>query len=112
MNRPSKDDYINFNGKEYTSNFDRISYCHELEKYCDELEAKEEKYRWHDLRENPNDLPRQEVVNICFETKLGYMYSSAIHSGINWLLEGADAFIFSPNDVIKWKYIKRVEDEI
>lgn len=127
MERPVKQDYHNWNiycmaehAKELNQYIDELEEEHKLlkgdyedQKACftdvlQEATQKLEKYKWHDLTENPNDLPRSEVVNICYETKAGYMYSVAIYSGYKWILGEVDADLC--NKVIAWKYIERFED--
>lgn len=78
-------------------------------KMFQELIEKENKYRWHDLRKNSNDLPREDV----------YVLTTSKWEDDYWMDEiikcenGKMEWLSSPNTVIAWRYIEpfEVQDE-
>lgn len=66
------------------------------------------KYRWHNLMEEPNCLPRNEMVIVAIKCRYGYIYSSAIWGGFRWLVSNDDDKF---GDVVAWKYIEPFEGE-
>ena len=84
-------------------------YSNDLQKLLD----KQEKYRWHDLRKDPNDLPAPLSTNIyvlanwnnhCLN-KYGLVDFS---KDSEWCIVDK---VFEEIDVIAWKYIEEFEDE-
>lgn len=69
MNRPNLEAY---------KYIDLATYVDDLEKYCDELEKNIEKYRWHDLRKNPYDVPNSVLDK---DDRWNYNYISCNSSG-------------------------------
>lgn len=69
----------------------------------DEYKRKEYKYRWHDLRKYPNDLPKNNSIVIfahyCVGEKIGY---SLVKFDENYIITKAE---------LSWKYIEEFEDE-
>lgn len=71
-----------------------------------------EKYRWHDLRNNPEDLPGDfRKVLICIKGLEGKEsgINTAVHSKKTktW---GATMFTLEESDVIAWRYIEPFEE--
>lgn len=77
-----------------------------------ELIDKEEKYRWHDLRKNPNDLPKKDGIYLIYTEALipfGYnkseifknYYVREYYSDKNMF-----ANIIRNDFVVAWKYIE------
>lgn len=76
----------------YTSNMNALN------EYC----SKKQKYRWHDLRKNPEDLP------ILYEKVLVYSdfkYSVASSGRAGWY--NGDCYISTP---VMWRYIEPFEE--
>ena len=74
---------------------------------------KANKYRWHDLRKNPEDLPDDfHNVLICingFEgTPIGV--SIAMHNGLRNLW-GTESLSYKDDEVIAWREIEPFESE-
>lgn len=83
-----------------------------LANICDEISSRIiERYRWHDLRKNPNDLPNDfHTVLIClkgFEGKAAGV-SMALHNSIQkgW---GTESASFEDYEVIAWREIEPFE---
>lgn len=75
-------------------------------------EITNDKYRWHDLRKNPNDLPKiDDMVLVCFEWKGKFSgdiytdYVTSYHNGI--LFDGFQ--IDGLYKVIAWREIEPFE---
>ena len=90
-----------------------------------EVLKRAEKYRWHDLRENPDDLPEEwydysESIIISdyvlIVTEYGY-YPEVGYINLaskKWFVKRPIKDLSLPaidGDVIKWKYIEPCEDE-
>lgn len=72
-----------------------------------EVMEKAEKYRWHDLRENPDDLPKPRH-GVDTRSKLGSQF-------YNWIdLYNADAkcWKFDDANIIAWREIEPFEREV
>lgn len=75
-----------------------------------------DKYKWHDLRKNPEDLPETFVeVWICF-TDYKYsgdekFYDKAGRRDEDWCWEGDDTLLNERYQIIGWAYIKPFEVE-
>lgn len=103
MNRPKIEDALT-----------RRMYTDDLERYCDELEKKQEKYRWHDLVKNPNDLPDiNKPLDLCYvntkedTNKLEYS-SGYLDEYLVW-----DWFGFYEHDlkIVAWRYVEEFGNE-
>lgn len=73
---------------------------------------KTDKYRWHDLRKNPNDLPPNfHTVVICLKGFEGLEIGVdlAMHNTLNGLW-GTNSFSYKDSDVIAWKEIEPFEE--
>lgn len=73
-----------------------------------EAVEKQNKYRWHDLRKNPQDLPTSNM-NVYIAYK--WQESGKISYYLESFVEGE---FLSPSDaeVIAWKYIEPVEEDV
>ena len=94
----------------------------EMEEFEISIKAieKQNKYRWHDLRKNPRDLPEDgETVEVVYEyydfdaeadlPKYGHSrYYHDIYGTEFW---GGDAFNGLQLNVIAWRYIEPIEEE-
>ena len=68
---------------------------------------KADKYRWHDLRKDPTDLPQEKTMClICYENKffIDYDYDAAYYKDHSF-------GIIDVNKVVAWKEIKPFEEE-
>ena len=69
---------------------------------------KSEKYRWHDLRKNPEDLPEKtDPVLICDwvkcdESHIGY--ELGVYSVFGWMKQ-------TNHKILAWRYIEPLEEE-
>lgn len=82
---------------------------------ADAIEAlkKAEKYRWHDLRKDPKDLPnKDEIYLICIEyhteekeVEMGY------YENMNWYRRGVRPRIPNYGYVIAWREIEPFEED-
>lgn len=122
MNRPNVEDYRIIGG------WDDDKYTDDLENYCDEIERinkiyhdKEEKYKWHDLKKDPNDLPKEEGVYLvkvgaCFPYRAMEYKPSNYGYGIDnpkanlWKDFGTCGDYVYNHFVKAWKYIEEFKD--
>ena len=86
-----------------------------LAKICDEISSRiEEKYLWHDLRKNSDDLPNDfHTVLICingFEGKAAGV-SMAIHNSI-LKVWGTESTTYKDYEVIAWREIEPFEVKV
>lgn len=85
----------------------------QLAKWLEELkELKEykEKYRWHDLRKNPDDLP--EEGKDVFVSVRGGCINRTWHIGGNWRnATSKSSRCYSGKSVLAWKEIEEFESE-
>lgn len=67
---------------------------------------KADKYRWHDLRKNPDDLPYMDGDYLCFIDNEPYSYCSVCEwDNPNWYnYNGTES-----DNVIAWQYIEPLE---
>lgn len=80
---------------------------------------KEEKYRWHDLRKNPNDLPSESVTVLLIFDYCGKHYivgKCYKDDKYPWYVDiddcpYADQVIEEFEKIIAWKYIEEFENE-
>lgn len=72
-----------------------------------ELVDKEEKYKWHDLRKKPKDLPK--IKNVDVLVKIKDNYSKKIYTTM--LNYQNNCFYCMYGKVIAWKYTEEFEDE-
>ena len=86
---------------------------HEEIKYkdflCKAVEAFEQsdKYRWHDLRKNPKDLPKEMPVIAWYDnTNNGAEYKGAAIAETIWRDFWRDLLEEDIGNVIAWKYIE------
>lgn len=73
----------------------------------------QEKYRWHDLRKNPDDLPNCNSQCLCYEhywnpneecCECGYV--------LYWFINGRFSTIGQKVDVIAWREIEPFDEEV
>lgn len=85
-----------------------------LDKGIEALENAD-KYRWHDLRKNPEDLPvigsevvvePKDTLNCLYETKHTVCRYGCYYG--RYMFEG-DEYGFDINDIVRWKYF---DDEV
>lgn len=112
-------------------------YVCDLEKYCDELESKLkgltgdyeaqadilhetkqelEKYKWHDLRKNPNDFPvdlHGKNIMVCrLDWSNDVIYSLCTYNHKKFMEYDSEYDMeYELSSVIAWKYIEEFEDE-
>lgn len=71
----------------------------------EEYEKKEEKYRWHDLRKNPNDLP-EKAGSVLVKFKQNHFREySVVYYMSDWVLVDGEG-----ECIEKWKYIEPFEE--
>lgn len=78
------------------------------------------KYRWHDLRKNPEDLPEDIYRNVIiayedFEEKSGYKYYDVAFLDVDDLWYSAEISNYGYHDegffVVAWREIEPFEEE-
>ena len=89
--------------------YDDISKVNEilkLNKIVSKALEKADKYRWHDLRKNPDDLPYMDGDYLCFIDNEPYSYCSVCEwDNPNWYnYNGTES-----DNVIAWQYIEPLE---
>jgi hypothetical protein len=69
---------------------------------------KADKYRWHDLRKNPDDLPDMDGDHLCFIDNEPYSYCSVCEwDNPNWYnYNGTES-----NNAIAWREIEPFEED-
>ena len=75
--------------------------------YCEIIEKKQDNYRWHDLRQNPGDLPRKykEVIVRVKENNFSRTYYMVSRLD-------DDGFLVCKGDkVLAWKNIEPFEEK-
>lgn len=88
-------------------------YCEACCMGADALKSAD-KYRWHNLKKYPNDLPETFVeVWVCF-TDYKYcgsekFYDKAGRRDEDWCWEGDDTLLNERYQIIAWKYIEPFE---
>ena len=91
------------NGKEYAAEFEEL-----IDAYI-----KTDKYRWHDLRKNPEDLPEEDTYVIVWDS--GEPIMAKNEHWINYFGELKVKWIDDTNcflrNVIAWKYIESFKEE-
>lgn len=87
----------------------------ELARHCtivenlQELIDKQEKYRWHDLRKNPNDLPKDDGLYVVYENVYARGYCDDNHYDcVKQVKAWSNGILHTP---IAWKRIEEFEDE-
>lgn len=88
---------------------ERYSMLREALNMAIEALEKQEKYKWHDLRKNPKDLPDERNVVIGFDgSEYGatVFYDSGIYRG--WATSDQD---FEPSDITAWRYMEPFEED-
>ena len=98
------DDYV-------YDNIDRIDEILKLNKIVIKALEKADKYRWHDLRKNPDDLPenygwgKSQLVLTMFGTpeRHGFEWGCYHHDKKMWLTDEQNVFA--------WRYIEPFEEE-
>lgn len=77
-----------------------------------ELIDKQEKYRWHDLRKDPNDLPKLRTkvlfAIVYFKELIGYGTADFTEKGFE---DGINPPSLIKKFAIAWKYIEEFADE-
>lgn len=83
---------------------------------CDSIVAKEKldntKYRWHDLRKNPDDLPNRKNKFLFSDDVIGYNgdYGVCYYDFMFGMWESYDTN-FMAESVYVWKYIEPFEED-
>lgn len=100
------------------TNEDAIEFLLELKKMVTEALEKQEKYKWHDLRKNPEDLPEDNNTRSEYMVTDGRKYFISKYFGKGEFLNGYWEFpegVFECNafdvDVIAWREIEPFEEE-
>lgn len=77
-----------------------------------ELIDKQEKYKWHDLRKDPNDMPKIECEKYLVDTGDSYhSYSVARIIDGKFAIYDSEWDDFRELNVKRWKYIEEFEEE-
>lgn len=96
-------------------------YSHNCAEYCDKakyilkrLNEKIEKYRWHDLRKNPDDLPPEELFFkslLCVNDQGYYLTDCDLHysEDAGWFESESDGVYIT--NVIAWREIEPFEED-
>lgn len=105
---------IQLDGMEITTTAPRMLAFSEGLKKAEEVLERAEKYRWHDIRKDPNDLPNDNRnVEICFEFSKSKCYHTAYYDYeyMEWVMP----MDTSPNEtfenVIAWREIESFEEK-
>lgn len=87
----------------------------ELARHCtivenlQELIDKQDKYKWHDLRKNPDDLPKDDGLYVVYENVYSWGYCDYnTYECVKEVKQWSDGKLHKP---IAWKYIEEFEDE-
>lgn len=69
-----------------------------------------DKYKWHDLRKNPNYLPMQKT-EVLIKTKFGVFFASYYNTYYDLVscFATRSGFPYNSEEVIAWKYIEPLE---
>ena len=70
---------------------------------------KQQKYRWHDLRDNPNDLP-QHNKQVLLTKKDGCIHRTW-HDSHGWRNRNSKIRYYSDKSVLAWREIEEFESE-
>lgn len=115
-----KDIVLTFGSKEERDDFEKL--INGLQKVVEHLE----KYKWHDLRKNPDDLPKEEhevevIANmLCkwdkqyreFTIRMRYIRKIMYGKPIGWGVGYPYNFDFETDHVIAWREIEPFESEV
>ena len=82
-----------------------------------EVLKKAEKYRWHDLRDNPDDLPRQYgktrfSVDVLIATETDKCFSAIGYIDLVNRVWRSGTYGYERSGVIAWKYIEPFEKSV
>lgn len=82
-----------------------------------EVLEKVDKYRWHDLTENPDDLPRQYgstifSVDVLIATEVNKDFSTIAYIDLGEKVWYPSSNDISCDNVIAWKYIEPFEKSV
>lgn len=95
-----------YRGNKYIKPYEMDSYTLET---IQELIDKQEKYRWHDLRKNPNDLPKEDGLYVVYENVYSWGYCDYnTYECVKEVKQWSDGKLHKP---LAWKYIEEFEDE-
>lgn len=75
-----------------------------------ELVDKEEKYRWHDLRKNADDLPNYGEYVLTYDGENYNVLKLKVHY-FSCYWESARRLPYGFKDVVKWRYIEVDEND-
>ena len=82
----------------------------EHKEWLDTVKEYKEKYRWHDLRKNPDDLP-EDSKDVLVTVKGGCV-NRTWHDSCGWRNATAKkASYYSDKSVLAWKEIEEFESE-
>lgn len=70
---------------------------------------KQQKYRWHDLRDNPNDLP-EDNKQVLVSIKDGCIHRTW-HDSHGWRNRNSKIRYYSDKSVLAWREIEEFESE-
>lgn len=90
-----------------------VGLCDSIEKKLSDIQHDQHEYVWHDLRKNPNDLPKDlENVLICIKGLERYKagVTAAVHNKRAGLW-GNGSCSYKDREVVAWKYIDPFEGE-
>lgn len=90
-------------------------------RYVNEQEEKNNKYRWHDLRKDPSDLPIEDMDIVLTDGEkyfCGHTYMSTHGVSVEMLLRHDEGYCDTSNEgyvskgnFIAWKYIESFMEE-
>lgn len=102
--------FPSFEGRKCTESAEEHEQLAEWLEELKELRKCKEKYRWHDLRKNPNDLP-EDNKDVLVTIKGGCV-NRTWHDSCGWRNATAKKARYYSNDrVIAWKEIEEFENE-
>lgn len=92
---------------------DVIATRDEMMKMVDDIAGESDKYRWHDLQQDPTDLPETEQeILVCLDGRVGRITYDHTIEMVYWVNDGRfyNSRIMN-RMVIAWKYVERFGDE-
>ena len=98
-------------GEDVYDDISRVDELLQLNKIVSKALKKADKYRWHDLRKNPNDLPEADEYG-CSEYVL-VMTGTPEWDNHEWAYYNHNTRMWSiyEQDVFAWRYIEPFEEE-
>lgn len=77
------------------------------------LNEKEDKYHWHDLRKNPEDLPKEyHDVYVCVSNRSNKTYNRTWFEGRGWRhATSKKSMYYKKESIVAWREIEPFKEE-